>query len=138
MVHNYFYRLRSFALPLVVLCLQDTYREVGLVGHSDPDFEYSFEDRDPKRDLVFYGTPAKHPLTPTQLARAKRHGVGAFAAMYGLLRTPVHWRGLLKAWLDLAREHPAAHPTFAGAIGYCLGGQSILEQVRAGHDLQVS
>merc|ERR1712039_584459 len=30
----------------------------------------------------------------------------------------------------------AVHPEFAGAIGYCLGGQSLLEQVRAGHSLQ--
>jgi hypothetical protein len=117
---------------------QDTYREVEIVGHPDPSLTYTFEDRDPKRDLLFYGTPAGHPLTPEQRARADRHGVGSKAAMYGQLRTPVHWRALLKAWLDLARAHPAAHPRLAGAIGYCLGGQSILEQVRAGHGLQVS
>lgn len=82
--------------------------------------------------------PAGHGMTEAQSSRAQRHWEGAFAAMYGLLRTPIHWRGLLKTWLDRAREHPAAHPSYAGAIGYCLGGQSILEQVRAGHDLQVS
>merc|ERR1712196_586781 len=65
----------------------------------------------------------------------KRHEA-AGAAMYGLLRTPVYWRALMAAWLGHARMHPAVHPKFAGAIGYCLGGQALLEQVRAGHSLQ--
>merc|ERR1712137_462925 len=56
--------------------------------------------------------------------------------MHGLLRTPVFYRDLMGAWLDHARTHPAVHPINAGAIGYCLGGQSLLEQVRAGHSLQ--
>merc|ERR1719486_1562812 len=42
----------------------------------------------------------------------------------------------MKAWLDLARTHPAVHPEYAGAIGYCFGGQCLLEQVRAGHNVQ--
>lgn len=42
----------------------------------------------------------------------------------------------MRAWLDHARTHPAVHPTFAGSIGYCLGGQSLLEQVRDGQDVQ--
>ncbi|CAE7553633.1 unnamed protein product [Symbiodinium pilosum] len=58
--------------------------------------------------------------------------------MDGLLRTPCRWRALMAAWLDKAREHPAVHPSFAGAIGYCFGGQAVLEQVRAGHPIQAA
>ena len=42
----------------------------------------------------------------------------------------------MHAWLALGRSHPAVHPQHAGAVGYCLGGQAVLEQVRAGHDVQ--
>ena len=89
---------------------------------------YRFEDRDPKRDLAGYGKTMKGQTTEAQKARALRH-LGAYDAMMGLLRSPVHWRDLMAAWLTKARTHPAAHPRQAGAIGYCLGGQALLEQV---------
>lgn len=46
---------------------------------------------------------------------------------------PPHLTPLRKAF-----KHPAVKHGLAGAFGYCLGGQSCLEQVRAGHPIQVS
>lgn len=66
----------------------------------------------------------------------EKHFQGAFAAMNDLLLAPKHWRGLMGAYLEAAQAHPAVHQGLAGAIGYCLGGQCVLEQVRAGHSLQ--
>ena len=42
----------------------------------------------------------------------------------------------MQAYLDLANEHHAVRSGLAAAIGYCFGGQCLLEQVRAGHALQ--
>jgi len=114
----------------------DLYKESKLIGEPDQALTYAFEDRDPKRTLDGYGFVKKGSMTDGQKERAVRHGKGAFSAMMGLLRTPVFYRDLMGAWLDHARTHPAVHPKLAGAIGYCLGGQSLLEQVRAGHELQ--
>ena len=58
--------------------------------------------------------------------------------MMGLLRNPKHFRGLMAAWLAHARTHSAVHSEFAGSIGYCLGGQSLLEQVRDGQNIQAA
>lgn len=87
--------------------------------------EYNFGDRNPAPDTSDAGKAA-----------ARRHVKGAANAMNGLLKNPKHWRGLMGAYLDAARTHPMVHPEFAGAIGYCLGGQCVLEQVRAGHQIQ--
>lgn len=114
----------------------DHYKERELIGATDQTLEYKFEDHDPKRDLRFFGGHVKGRISHAQRGRLERHGAGSTAAMMGLLRTPVAWRALMGAWLDLARTHPAVHPEYAGAVGYCLGGQALLEQVRAGHSLQ--
>ena len=37
-----------------------------------------------------------------------------------------------------AFQHPAVKKGLAGAFGYCLGGQSCLEHVRAGHPVQAT
>lgn len=42
----------------------------------------------------------------------------------------------MDAFLQKAFAHPAVKSGYAGAIGYCLGGQSCLEQVRAGQQVQ--
>ena len=47
----------------------------------------------------------------------------AFSAMMGLLSTPKYWRGLMKANLEQAFEHPAVEHGLAAAIGYCFGAQ---------------
>lgn len=65
-----------------------------------------------------------------------RHFKGAFTAMQDLLCRPADWRELMGANLELAFAHPAVAAGRAGAIGYCLGGQSLLEQLRAGHAVQ--
>ena len=113
----------------------DLYREHDIVG-ADPELTYAFEDRDPKRDLAGYGTTIKGQVSEAQKARALRHGAGSSGCMMGLLRNPKHFRALMAAWLDHARTHPAVHPEYAGSIGYCLGGQSLLEQVRDGQNVQ--
>lgn len=65
-----------------------------------------------------------------------KHFIGAFRQMNALLRAPGKWRGLMDAFLQKAFAHPAVKSGYAGAIGYCLGGQSCLEQVRAGQQVQ--
>lgn len=61
----------------------------------------------------------------------------AFDSMMDLLRSPKEWRGLMGTYLQAAFAHPAVASGRAGAIGYCLGGQCVLEQLRAGHGVQV-
>uniref|UniRef100_A0A7S1RPQ9 Dienelactone hydrolase domain-containing protein n=1 Tax=Alexandrium catenella TaxID=2925 RepID=A0A7S1RPQ9_ALECA len=56
--------------------------------------------------------------------------------MDALLRDPEYWRSLMAAYLAAAYAHAAVSAGRGGAIGYCLGGQCLLEQVRAGHALQ--
>ena len=65
-----------------------------------------------------------------------RHFFGAFTRMNARLSDPAHWRGLMAANLEMAFAHPAVERGLAAAIGYCFGGQAVLEQVRAGHQLQ--
>ena len=88
--------------------------------------DYKFEDRNPSKDR---STKALRDL-------ARRHFAGAFAAMNDALRHPKHWRGLMNAYLQHSFTHPAVKAKHAGAVGYCFGGQCLLEQVRAGHDVQ--
>lgn len=92
--------------------------------------EYTFEDRGlQKRDLK--GKPKEDIMKIMD-----HHFQGAFSAMNDLLLHPKHWRGLMGAYLEAAQRHAAVKAGLAGAIGYCLGGQCLLEQVRAGHHLQ--
>ena len=64
------------------------------------------------------------------------HFQKAFAHYHGSLKEKGAWRNLMKANLTQAKAHPSVHPDFAAAIGYCFGGQCVLEMVRAGYDLQ--
>lgn len=66
------------------------------------------------------------------------HYEGAFAAMQALLVAPARWRDLMAAFLDAAFDHPAVELGRAACIGYCLGGQSCLEQLRAGHPIEAA
>lgn len=84
--------------------------------------EYTYEDRNPPK-----GSDKKV---------VQRHFKEAFKAMQTLLVNPKSWRGLMDAYLEAAQQHPAVCPGLAASIGYCLGGQCCLEQVRAGHKLQ--
>eukprot|EP01044_Picomonas_judraskeda_P004876 COSAG03_NODE_439_length_7918_cov_13.498785_10_plen_458_part_00 len=112
----------------------DLYKEVaegetvadGPTGPTVASVPYRFGDRNPIRDR------------DTQQGRenGRRHFAGAFEAMNGQLRNPKHWRGLMRAYLDVAFAHPAVESGKAAAIGYCFGGQCCLEQVRDGQPLQ--
>lgn len=88
------------------------------------------------KDTPEYGYQDRAPGTDPSGEQTRRHVVGAFTAMQQTLMKPKHWRGLMAAYLDAAQRHPAVRPGRAAAIGYCLGGQACLEQVRAGHQLQ--
>ena len=72
----------------------------------------------------------------TTAADADRHFKGAFDYMQSLLVDPAKWRTLMGAVLAAANDHPAVAAGQAGCIGYCLGGQSCFEQLRAGHAIQ--
>ena len=76
-------------------------------------------------------SPEKNPITVAQ-AQGLAHFKAAFAAYHGCLKEKADWRNLMARNLELGKQHPAAHPKWAGAIGYCFGGQSILEMVRMG------
>lgn len=71
--------------------------------------------------------------TPQKRAQ---HAWGAFSAMNDLLRHPVRWRALMSAYLQSGQSHRAVAPGKAAAIGYCFGGQCVLEMCRNGDDLQ--
>jgi len=65
-----------------------------------------------------------------------RHLQGAFSAYNHHLKNPREWRALMKFYLYEALKMPVVDETRAGAIGYCFGGQCILEMVRSGADIQ--
>jgi len=79
--------------------------------------------------------PEKTPITVSQ-AQGMAHFAAAFVQYQGCLKERGHWRDLMKLNLDLAKDHPAVHPSLAAGIGYCFGGQCLLDMVRMGADLQ--
>mmetsp|Transcript_102385 Transcript_102385/g.298521 ORF Transcript_102385/g.298521 Transcript_102385/m.298521 type:complete len:330 (+) Transcript_102385:59-1048(+) len=121
LVHHNYAGLKQFDIDQACFLAK-----VGYVGLATDLYkevpEYKFEDRNPAKG--------------SEKSVESKHFKGAFTQMQGLLLAPKHWRGLMKAFLDAAQSHPAVKPGLAAAIGYCLGGQCLLEQVRAGHKLQ--
>jgi len=99
--------------------------KVGYVGFAVDWYKekesYTYQDRNPSGDV-----------SPEQL---QKHFRDAFEYMNELLWAPRFWRDLMGHSLKMACAHPAVDGR-AGAIGYCLGGQACLEQLRAGHPLQ--
>jgi hypothetical protein len=79
--------------------------------------------------------PVKTPITVAQ-AQGMAHFASAMVQYQGCLKERGHWRNLMKLNLDLAKAHPAVHPSLAAGIGYCFGGQCLLDMVRMGADLQ--
>lgn len=72
----------------------------------------------------FYGEPVPD--------RAAAHGLGT------KLREDVdHYRARIAAAIDTLAAHPARGSLPMAAIGYCMGGQAVLEAARMGADLAV-
>mmetsp|Transcript_57718 Transcript_57718/g.122786 ORF Transcript_57718/g.122786 Transcript_57718/m.122786 type:complete len:370 (+) Transcript_57718:105-1214(+) len=137
MVHPNYAGLKQFDIDQASFLARVGYVGVAIdILEESP--EYRYEDRNPDRSVAPFpeninssidGDAGMHELS-------KRHFFGAFKTTNALLLNPKKLRALIYACLTKAREHPAAHKEFAGSIGYCLGGQTCLEQVRAGHDIQ--
>ena len=125
LVHHNYAGLKEFDVAQAAFLAKCGF--VGLAVDCYPDDEsgYSFETRSAP-----FGDGADSE------ARRSKHYRGAFNAMQSLLSSPREWRDLMSEYLRLAFEHPAVLSGEAGAIGYCLGGQSCLEQLRAGHALR--
>eukprot|EP00943_MAST-04B_sp_MAST-4B-sp1_P005873 g5873.t1 len=125
LVHPNYAGLKQFDIDQACFLARCGYVGFALDLYKDIE-SYKYEDRNPSKDRS------------TQELRdlAKKHFVGAFSAMNEALRHPKHWRGLMNAYLQYSFTHPAVKAKHAGAVGYCFGGQCLLEQVRAGHELQ--
>lgn len=72
----------------------------------------------------FYGAPVADFAAARPLAEALRADVD-------------HYRARLSAALDALRRHETAAGLAIGAIGFCMGGQAVLELARAGEDLDL-
>jgi dienelactone hydrolase len=55
------------------------------------------------------------------------HFHNAFRHYHTCLKEKQAWRELMAQNLTEAKAHPAVHPDFAAAIGYCFGGQCVLD-----------
>lgn len=121
LVHHNYAGLKQFDVDQACFLARAGY--VGLALDSYKEKEgYKFADR--------------NPVQEDGEEKRTRHFMGAFEMMNDTLWNPRHWRGLMAAYLDAAFAHPAVKEGLAGCIGYCLGGQACLEQLRAGHKLQ--
>ena len=88
------------------------------------------------KDTALYPAALRSPPVGAGKDVLTAHIRGAFSSMNDLLRRPVYWRGLQRAWLTAAQRHRTVHGTLAAAIGYCFGGQCALEMVRNGDTIQ--
>lgn len=61
----------------------------------------------------------------------------AGAAYGALLQKPDHMRARTVAWFDAAAADPRIDPARIAAIGYCFGGQCVLELARSGADVRL-
>ncbi len=62
----------------------------------------------------------------------------AAGAAYGaLLKRPDHMRARTVAWYDAAASHPQIDAARIAAIGYCFGGQCVLELARSGANVRL-
>jgi len=88
------------------------------------------------QEIPEYTHADRNPGRSASDDEVRRHRSAGFGMMNRLLRKPVIFRGLMEATLAAARQHSAAHPQLAGAIGYCFGGVCVLECVRGRLDMQ--
>lgn len=122
MINPNYAGLKQFDIDQAAFLAKAGYVGLALDLYKDTP-EYPFSNRNPEKDDKEAG---------------KAHFKAAFKAMNELLLHPKPWRGLMGAYLAEARKHPAVHQEYAGTIGYCLGGQCVLEQVRSGHQIQAA
>eukprot|EP00747_Dinoflagellata_sp_TGD_P215436 gnl/TRDRNA2_/TRDRNA2_88132_c0_seq1.p1 gnl/TRDRNA2_/TRDRNA2_88132_c0~~gnl/TRDRNA2_/TRDRNA2_88132_c0_seq1.p1 ORF type:complete len:364 (-),score=57.84 gnl/TRDRNA2_/TRDRNA2_88132_c0_seq1:228-1319(-) len=126
-VHHNYAGLKQFDVDVACFLAKVGYTGVAVDCYEEkPGYRYS--DRNVVEDRS----------TDEGEARIQNHFRRAFECMNERLWTPRRWRGLMRAYLDKAFEHPAVHSGLAAAIGYGFGGQSVLEQLRAGHRLQAA
>jgi hypothetical protein len=71
--------------------------------------------------------PSNEPMNMEMLGMVTAHFQNAFRHYHGCLKQKQAWRELMAQNLTEAKAHPAVHPDFAAAIGYCFGGQCVLE-----------
>lgn len=125
----------------------DLYKEVPGYMYADRNPVVDFDGALPKHGYAnfvdvnmpegFQKAGSGHPelMTPAQL-QGLQHFQKAFGMYHACLKAKAYWRNLMDATLASARKHTAAHPKLASALGYCFGGQCVLELVRAGTDVQ--
>lgn len=116
--------LKQFDIDVAVFLARVGYVGLAVDLYKDIPGEYAYVDRNPQKGC-----------NPKAI---RNHQLGSNVAMDQLLRAPKYWRGLMRAFLDAAYAHPAVKAGLGGAVGYCLGGQCVLEQVRAGHPIQAA
>jgi len=125
LVHPNYAGLKQFDIDQACFLARAGYVGLAIDLYQDSAV-YSYEDRNPDKDRS----------TKELRDKARKHFTGAFAAVNDLLRKPKYLRGLLSAYLEAANAHPSVANGRAAAIGYCFGGQTCLEQLRAGDELQ--
>lgn len=82
-------------------------------------------------DTLVYPRHLRAPTPSFTKDKLIAHVKGSFTSMNFLLKNPIFWRGLQSKYLAKARAHHRVHPKHCGAIGYCFGGQCVLEMVRS-------
>lgn len=101
-----------------------------------PDYKYEDRNPTPNYQEIHMMEALQTQQFNEQQAKGLAHVTAGFKHYHGCLKQKADWRGLMQANLEEAKQHPSVHPHFAGAIGYCFGGQCVLECVRMGLDLQ--
>jgi len=84
------------------------------------------------KDVEWYPRRVRNPSLESPHQDIVTHWKGAFRAYNSWQKNPRGWRDIMSLYLKKARQHRAVHPTHAAAIGYCFGGQCVLEMVRNG------
>uniref|UniRef100_A0A7S2WI70 Dienelactone hydrolase domain-containing protein n=1 Tax=Mucochytrium quahogii TaxID=96639 RepID=A0A7S2WI70_9STRA len=120
MVYPNYAGLKQFDIDMAAFIAQLGY--VGVAVDLYPTTNYPMSDRNPPAGC------SKQTVLD--------HFNGSFKSYNSRLRDPVRWRALQSLYLEQARAHTTVHPVYAGAIGYCFGGQCILEMVRNGDEVQ--
>ncbi len=96
---------------------------------------YAAVSVDMYKDSEWYPRRIRNPTLEDPHEDIVKHWKGAFRAYNSWQKDPKGWRDIMTCYLVTARKHFAVHPVHAAAIGYCFGGQCVLEMVRNGNKL---